>query len=138
MKEKKRFYEYDSASTAGGYSDRLAILQQWGGNGWEYIDSIYRGDECTLNFKREIKVTLEDTVEMMLSSDYKERFKAEYWQVIIRICKLKQLLQDNEDGNLNFEPTCPINLLEEQLRYMICYMWKLKDRAKLEKIELNP
>lgn len=32
---------------------------------------------------------LRDTVEMMNSGDYKERFKAEYYQVVIRYQKLK-------------------------------------------------
>lgn len=33
---------------------------------------------------------LKDTVEMMNSADYKERFKAEYQQVVIRYKKLKK------------------------------------------------
>lgn len=32
---------------------------------------------------------LKDTVEMMNSADYKERFKAEYQQVVIRYKKLR-------------------------------------------------
>lgn len=35
---------------------------------------------------------LKDTVEMMNSSDYKERFKAEYQQVAIRYQKLKDMM----------------------------------------------
>ena len=36
---------------------------------------------------------LKDTVEMMSSEDYKERFKAEYYQVKIRYGKLKYMLE---------------------------------------------
>lgn len=36
---------------------------------------------------------LKDTVEMMNSSDYKERFRAEYQQVVIRYQKLKAMLE---------------------------------------------
>lgn len=35
-------------------------------------------------------MTLKDTVEMMNSNDYKERFKAEYYQLVI----LNQCLQN--------------------------------------------
>ena len=35
---------------------------------------------------------LNDTVEMMNSEDYKERFKAEYYQTVIRYGKLKNML----------------------------------------------
>lgn len=41
---------------------------------------------------------LQDTVQMMASCDYKERFKAEYYQVAIRYVKLMgeyiDILQD--------------------------------------------
>ena len=33
---------------------------------------------------------LKDTIEMMTSNDYKERFKAEYYQAKIRYEKLKK------------------------------------------------
>ena len=36
---------------------------------------------------------LKDTVQMMNSADYKERFKAEYFQVVIRFKKLKAMLE---------------------------------------------
>ena len=37
---------------------------------------------------------LADTVEMMNSSDYKERFKAEYAQLVIRYYGLRNMLFD--------------------------------------------
>ena len=36
---------------------------------------------------------LKDTATLMVSSDYKERFKAEYYQLKIRLEKLKCMLQ---------------------------------------------
>lgn len=36
---------------------------------------------------------LADTAEMMMSKDYKERFRAEYCQVVIRYQKLKAMLE---------------------------------------------
>jgi hypothetical protein len=77
---------------------------------------------------------LKDTVNMMLSADYKERMKAEYWQVDIRINSLSRLL-DNWDS-LDFEPTCPKQLLELQLDAMCQYASTLATRAALESVDL--
>ena len=38
--------------------------------------------------------SLNETVELMLSSDYKDRFKAEYYQLEYRYNKLKKMLED--------------------------------------------
>ena len=35
---------------------------------------------------------LNETIEMMTSNDYKERFKAEFYQLKIRICKLDNMV----------------------------------------------
>lgn len=48
---------------------------------------------------------LADTAEMMMSKDYKERFRAEYCQVVIRYQKLKAMLEKWDNGELNFTPT---------------------------------
>jgi hypothetical protein len=81
-------------------------------------------------------LTLNDTIDMMLSDDYKERFKAEYYQLEIRRNKLANMLLDLEAGNLDFEPTCPRSLLCEQLRLMQMYGSVLRERAEYEGIEL--
>lgn len=47
---------------------------------------------------------LKDTVGMMNSSDYKERFKAEYHQLKIRLEKLTIMLQQLDKGELKFKP----------------------------------
>ena len=49
---------------------------------------------------------LKDTVELMNSSDYKDRFKAEYWQTKIRYEKLRKMLIKWDAGTLEFTPTC--------------------------------
>ena len=80
-------------------------------------------------------ITLKDTVEMMLSDDYKERFKAEYWQLKIRHDKLQNMV--NNWDKLNFTPTCSYGTYQYQLIAMEDYMAILKMRATLEKVELD-
>lgn len=41
---------------------------------------------------------LKDTATLMVSSNYKERFKAEYYQLKIRLEKLKCMLQKWDNG----------------------------------------
>lgn len=79
---------------------------------------------------------LKDTVELMLSDDYKDRFKAEYYQTKIRYEKLHKMLVKYEAGTLDFEPDCPFDLLKEQAMHMGIYLTKLEIRAQIEKIEL--
>lgn len=79
---------------------------------------------------------LQDTIEMMASNDYKERFKAEYYQVVIRYVKLKDMLEKWDKNELNFKPTCPKWMYEEQMRTMGEYIDILQDRAKIENIDI--
>ena len=81
-------------------------------------------------------VELKNTVDMMLSDDYKERFKAEYWQVRNRKEKLEKMLVRYMDGTLEFTPKCSIELLTEQSWAMAKYIKTLEKRAKIEEIEL--
>ena len=80
---------------------------------------------------------LADTVEMMNSSDYKERFKAEYAQLVIRINGLKNMLDKWDRGELNFTPTCPREIYNDQMEYMVNYMTVLADRAVMENVDLE-
>lgn len=73
---------------------------------------------------------------MMNSSDYKERFKAEYWQTKIRYEKLHKMIIKYEAGTLEFEPTCSIDLLKTQESHMYQYLYCLEVRAEIENIEL--
>lgn len=79
---------------------------------------------------------LRDTIEMMNSEDYKERFKAEYYQTKIRYEKLNTMIVKYEAGTLEFKPTCPLHILKEQERAMRSYLHNLKVRAIMEHIEL--
>jgi hypothetical protein len=83
------------------------------------------------------KMELKDTVELMNSEDYKERFKAEYLQAKIRYDKLDAMTVKYEAGTLNFTPSCPLELLKEQKKYMGNYIRTLRIRAEIEKIDLN-
>lgn len=80
---------------------------------------------------------LKDTIELMQSSDYKERFKAEYQQTKIRYNGLHKMLITWDAGKLEFTPTCPKSLLMEQKCYMDEYLRVLEIRALMEGIELE-
>lgn len=80
---------------------------------------------------------LKETVEMMNSADYKERFKAEYQQVVIRYQKLAAMLQKWDNGELNFTPTCPRSTYNMQVRAMTDYIAVLEARAVMEAVELG-
>lgn len=79
---------------------------------------------------------LKDTIDLMTSEDYKERFKAEYYQLKIRYEKLKAMLDKWDNGELDFEPTCPREIYNKQIEGMETYLDVLADRAELEKVEL--
>ena len=71
---------------------------------------------------------LKDTIALMQSDDYKDRFKAEYFQTKIRYDKLHKMLIKLDAGTLDFKPTCSKIVLLEQKRHMgeyirnICYI----------------
>ena len=79
---------------------------------------------------------LRDTVEMMNSGDYKERFKAEYYQVVIRYQKLKSMLDKWDNDQLEFIPTCPRSTYNMQITAMTDYIAVLEARAVMEGVEL--
>lgn len=80
---------------------------------------------------------LELTVEAMLSEDYKDRFAAEYQQLVYRVNKLDKMVKKYKAGELNFTPTCTVELLEEQLVAMKKYASVLKKRAKIENLDIK-
>lgn len=79
---------------------------------------------------------LRDTVGLMESSDYKDRFKGEYWQTKIRYNKLHKMVVKYEANTLDFTPTTPLDVLKKQLSYMGMYLYTLEIRAQLEGVEL--
>lgn len=81
-------------------------------------------------------LTLESTVDQMLSADYKDRFQAEVKQLRIRLTKLRIMVNDWDNGVLDFTPTCPRSMYDEQIDAMEKYMDILIKRAELEGIYL--
>lgn len=89
---------------------------------------------------------LKDTVHMMEDADYKERFKAEYYQTKIRYEKLKSFNNKIEAANVTMYSTnkkcdmpvhdCPDELLRRQQMVMGEYLHVLEVRAIIEGIEL--
>ena len=90
--------------------------------------------------KEKNNMELKETVELMNSDDYKERFVAEYHQVKIRYEKLKNFCNKIEvETMLGKEVTkhdCPLELLREQQKYMGLYLSVLEKRALIENVEL--
>lgn len=86
-----------------------------------------------------------DTVEQMQSADYKERFKAEYWQTKIRYERLKAFnnkIKAAESTKLMSNPVempehdCPYDMLMRQQSVMGEYLHILEVRAIIEGVEL--
>ena len=79
---------------------------------------------------------LKGTIELMQSEDYKERFKAEYYQLSIRKKKLEDMLAKWDAGELEFTPTCPRGLYDGQVKAMTEYLACLEVRAAAEHVDL--
>lgn len=79
---------------------------------------------------------LERLIELMKSEDYKDRFRAEYYQLEDRIDKLANMLEKYKAGTLNFTPSCSYELLSYQLQTMNAYKRVLEERAEIEGVEL--
>lgn len=80
---------------------------------------------------------LEDTVDLMLSDDYKDRFLAEHHQVRERYIKLYNLISACDEERLDFEPSCPRHILHGQLCAMGAYKDFLTARAEIEGIDIG-
>lgn len=83
-----------------------------------------------------IFTSLEETKELMLSADYKERFIAEYVQLKLRYLKLQKTNVKIEAGTLDFKNTCSAELLKKQQNLMGQLINVLDVRAEIENIEL--
>jgi len=84
-----------------------------------------------------LNMELKDTIELMNSADYKERFKAEYLQIVVRYKKLKAMLDKWDAGKLDFTPTCPRSTYNIQIKAMTDYIAILEARAVMEGIDLD-
>lgn len=81
-------------------------------------------------------MSLNETVALMNSDDYKDRFIGEYAQLMIRINGLSKMLDNWDKGTLAFEPKASHETLAMQLFHMEKYANMLKLRAEQEGIEL--
>ena len=79
---------------------------------------------------------LKDTIELMQSTDYKDRFKAEYYQLADRHKKLLTFLGKWRRGELNFTPDSPMTFYNMQIKAMTDYKTALELRAETEDIKL--
>lgn len=98
------------------------------------------------NMIKENIMQLKDTRDMMVSTDYKERFKAEYLQTKIRYEKLKKFNTRIEAARMTEymekpvempKHDCPDTLLLEQQTQMAHYLHTLEVRAVIEGIDLG-
>ena len=89
-----------------------------------------------MNDKKLTNPALVKSIDLMLSSDYKDRFKAECIQLKARITSLTGMLEKYIAGTLTFKPTCSILMLSRQLAHMEAYLNSLEERAKIEGIDL--
>lgn len=74
--------------------------------------------------------------KLMLNSDYKERLIKEYTELKTRYNRLQEMLNKWDEGKLDFNPTCPRELYNMQLRAMKEYLDILVIRTKFEGIQL--
>ena len=126
---------YPICIVAAGMTDKFKLPRE--GEAWA----------CELFESAEMVKPLElkDTVEGMLSDDYKERFKAEYQQTKIRYEKLKTFCNKIEaavetknmaKGFPMPKFDCPYGVLRDQQSAMGEYLHVLEIRAVIEGIEL--
>lgn len=80
--------------------------------------------------------SLNDSALLMVSTDYKDRFIAEYIQLETRIKGLETMLSNWDKELLTFIPSCPRSIYNLQLEYMKKYLAVLEARAKIEDIKL--
>ena len=69
-------------------------------------------------------------------NNYKQRMIDEYNELKERTDKLGFMLVKESRGGLDFELSCPVNLLKAQYNAMNSYLNILKVRAEIEGIEL--
>jgi len=67
---------------------------------------------------------------------WQERMIKEYVELKDRYCKLHRIITQMEAGTCNFNPVCPLDLLQRQAVAMGEYLHVLELRAELEKVPL--
>lgn len=80
-------------------------------------------------------MTFKETIPLMLSDDYRDRLKLEYFQLKFRIEKFSRFLKKAKENKVQLP--YPWTLLAEQLKYMRSYRNVLKARIDIEGIDLE-
>ena len=81
-------------------------------------------------------MTLSDTIRLMQSEDWKDRFVAEYLQTKIRYEKLHKLIIMREVGKVAFDTPIPLESWKTQAQHMGLYLYELEKQAVLHNIPL--
>lgn len=79
----------------------------------------------------------ENKIVCVAEPEWQTRFRKEYYELKERYMKLHKMLVKYDAGTLEFEPTCPIELLRKQKSAMGEYLNILEIRAEIEKITLQ-
>ena len=88
-------------------------------------------------FKITIEEKAKEKIRRMIMEEYKERFIKEYKELKERYEKLHNIIVKAEANTLDFELSCPLDLLKEQANYMGNYLHILEIRAEIEKVDIN-
>ena len=83
-----------------------------------------------------VESPLIDTAILMKSDDFKDRFRAEFYQLSIRYEGLQKMVTAYENNQLKFTPKCTLEIFKSQLDAMKKYIDILEERAKIEDISL--
>ena len=99
-----------------------------------------KADDCPVNGNGDFEIAIDCKNEPTELTEevpaYVSRMIAEYHELKDKYTKLHRMLIKHEAGTLDFEPTCPIELLEHQANVMGEYLHTLEVRAEIEKVEL--
>lgn len=79
---------------------------------------------------------LKDTIELMTSSDWKDRFIAEYLQLKIRYEKLHKMIIKRDLGKCDFNTPVSLVSWKTQNYHMGLYLNELEKQAVMHGIEL--
>ena len=79
---------------------------------------------------------LKDTIELMTSESWKDRFVAEYLQTKIRYEKLHKLIVKREVDKIDFITPIPFDSWMTQAAHMGGYLYELEKQAAIHGIEL--
>lgn len=89
------------------------------------------------NIVSENKSELFETISLMCSENYNDRFKAEYLQLKTRYLRLMIMLYKWDKGLLDFKPKVNKKVYETQLQSMIEYMTVLQMRSVMEGVDIG-